>query len=183
MASPAPALASREPARAPAPRPKRRPRRTPQRPVPERRRQLQRQMRQHPIRFGGASAAEAAAMVPQAAVRTAGAVRDLSESSLIVRLTRGRSWIALLGVLLTGIVALNVVILSLNAGAGVTGERIDEFERQNSILRAELAETLSRENVEAEAAAIGMYRPKAKDVTNLHAGDGDAKAAASALGP
>ena len=43
------------------------------------------------------------------AVGTAAAVRDLPDSSLIVRLTRGRAWIGVLGVLLVGIVALNVV--------------------------------------------------------------------------
>ncbi len=41
--------------------------------------------------------------------RTAFAVRGLPDSGLMVRLTRGRAWIALLGVLLAGIVALNVV--------------------------------------------------------------------------
>jgi hypothetical protein len=43
-----------------------------------------------------------AALIPHAAVGAAGAVRDLSDSSLIVRLTRGRSWIAVLCVLLGG---------------------------------------------------------------------------------
>jgi Tfp pilus assembly protein PilN len=128
-------------------------------------------------------AAAGAALLPHAAVRTAGAVRDLSDSSLIVRLTRGRSWIAVLGVLLTGIVAVNVVILSLNAGAGVAGERIDALERQNSSLRAELAEKLSAGRVEADAAALGMYVPDAKDVTYLRADKDDVADAASALGP
>jgi hypothetical protein len=86
-------------------------------------------------------------------------------------------------VLLTGIVALNVVILSLNAGAGVAGEKIDSLERQNSALRAELAERLSAGRVEADAAARGMYVPDAKDVTYLRAGNGDAARAAEALGP
>ena len=66
----------------------------------------------------GEPAVAGAALLPHAAVGTAGAVRDLSDSSLIVRLTRGRGWIAVLGVLLGGIVALNVVTLSLTAGTG-----------------------------------------------------------------
>ena len=139
--------------------------------------------RQHPIRFAGGSAADAAAMLPQAAIRSAGAVSDLSDSSLIVRLTRGRSWIAVLGVLLTGIVALNVIILSLNAGAGVAGEKIDALERQNSALRSELAQKLSAGEVEADAEALGMYVPDAREVTYLRADDGDAAKAASALKP
>ena len=46
-----------------------------------------------------------AALFPQAAMRSAGAVRDFSDSSLIIRLTRGRGWIAVLCALLGGIVA------------------------------------------------------------------------------
>ena len=49
------------------------------------------------------------------AVGTAAAVRHLPDSGLVVRMTRGRAWIGVLGVLLAGIVALNVVTLSLAA--------------------------------------------------------------------
>ena len=52
------------------------------------------------------------------AVGTATAVRNLPDSGLIVRLTRGRAWIGVLGVLLVGIVTLNVITLSFAAGAG-----------------------------------------------------------------
>src|SRR5712692_3671745 len=44
----------------------------------------------------------AAGLIPIAAGRTAVAVRELPESSAIVRLTQGRLWIGVLGVLLTG---------------------------------------------------------------------------------
>jgi len=54
-----------------------------------------------------------AALFPQAAVRSAGAVRDFSDSNLIMRLTRGRSWIAVLGAMLVGIVALNLAAARL----------------------------------------------------------------------
>ncbi|HEX5984483.1 MAG TPA: hypothetical protein VFY69_09785, partial [Solirubrobacterales bacterium] len=40
--------------------------------------------------------------------RTAVAVGQLPDSGLVVRMTRGRAWIAVLGLLLVGIVALNV---------------------------------------------------------------------------
>ena len=76
------------PARRPRPRPQRR------RPTPA----------AHPRLMAGA------ALVPQAAVRSVGAVRDFSDSSLIMRLTRGRGWIAVLSTLLGGIVALNVIL-------------------------------------------------------------------------
>ncbi len=58
------------------------------------------------------------------AVGTATAVRNLPDSSLIVRMTRGRAWIAVLGVLLVGIVGLNVVTLSLAANAGHIDQNI-----------------------------------------------------------
>jgi hypothetical protein len=134
----------------------------------------------HPMRFAQPAAA-GAAMLPHAAVRTADAVRDLSDSSLIVRLTQGRAWIAALGVLLAGIVALNVLILSLNSGVGVAGEKIDLLERQNSALRAELAEKLSSVRVEEEGAALGMSVPQPEDTSYLRARHHDAKRAARAL--
>ena len=100
-----------------------------------------------------------AALIPHAAVRTAGAVRDLSDSSLIVRLTAGRGWIAVLCALLGGIVALNVVSLSINATSGRVSQAIEHYERQNSALRAELAEKLSASRVEDAAAALGLAVP------------------------
>jgi hypothetical protein len=120
------------------------------------------------LRFAQPAAA-GVALFPQAAVRTVGAVRDLSDSSPIVGLTRGRAWIAALATLLAGIVALNVLILGLNAGAGATGERIDSLARQNSALRAELADRLSPSAVQVRAAELGMRVPDARDVTYLRA--------------
>jgi hypothetical protein len=133
----------------------------------------------HPIRFAQPAAAGAA----QAAIRTAGAVRDLSDSSVIVRLTRGRAWIAVLGTLLAGIVALNVFILSLNAGAGLTAQKIEALERENSALEAELAEKLSSVRVEEQATALGMQAPAPEDTSYLKARKSNVKRALEALGP
>jgi hypothetical protein len=123
-----------------------------------------------------------AAMLPHAAVRGAGAVRDLSDSGLIVRLTRGRGWIAVLSALLGGIVALNVISLSLNAGSGRLAMQIDELKTQNSTLRAEIEERLSAGRVEAEAARLGLAVPDPKQITYLSADDGDASKLARLLG-
>ncbi len=122
-----------------------------------------------------------AALIPQAAVSAAGAVRDLSDSSLIVRLTRGRGWIGLLCFLLGGIVALNVISLSLNAGSGRVSQRVSELERSNSALRAELATELSASRIEAAAAAAGLAVPPPEDVSYLNARDGDLSELASLL--
>jgi hypothetical protein len=120
-----------------------------------------------------AGAAAGAAMLPGAALRSAVAVRDLSDSSLIFRLTRGRGWIALLSVLLFGIVALNVVSLSLNAGSGRVSQAVEELERQNSGLRAQLAEQLSASRIQGTAAVKGLAVPAPEDISYLSAEDGD----------
>jgi cell division septation protein DedD len=112
-------------------------------------------------------------MLPGAALRSAVAVRDLSDSSLIFRLTRGRGWIVLLSVLLFGIVALNVVSLSLNAGSGRVSQAVEELERQNSSLRAQLAEQFSASRIQGTAAVQGLAVPAPEDISYLSAEDGD----------
>jgi hypothetical protein len=123
-----------------------------------------------------------AALIPHAAVRTAGAVRDLSDSGLIVRLTAGRGWIAVLCALLGGIVALNVVSLTISATSGRVSQAIDEYERQNSSLRGDLAEQLSAGKVEDAAATLGLAVPAPEDVTYLDSHDSDLERLANALG-
>jgi len=122
-----------------------------------------------------------AALFPQAAVRSAGAVRDLSDSGLIVRLTRGRSWIGVLCALLVGIVSLNVVSLSLNAGSGRTSLQIDELKTEVSSLQAQIDERLAAGKVEAEAARLGLANPDPKAITFLSARDADAQRLAHLL--
>ena len=64
---------------------------------------------------------------------------------LIMRLTRGRGWIGVLGALLVGIVALNVISLSLTAGSGRISLQIDELKTEISSLHAQIDERLSAE--------------------------------------
>ncbi len=123
-----------------------------------------------------------AALFPQAAVRSAGAVRDISDSSLIMRLTRGRGWIAVLGAMLVGIVALNVVSLSLTAGSGGRSLQIDELKSEISGLQAQIDERLSASRVEAEASRLGLAVPPPKAITYLSASDGSAERLAHLLG-
>ena len=108
-------------------------------------------------------------------------MRDLSDSSLIMRLTRGRGWIAVLCALLGGIVALNVISLSLNADAGRLGLQIDRLETQNSALRAEVAERLSASRVETAATTLGLANPDPEEISYLSAKDGDARKLARLL--
>jgi hypothetical protein len=116
-----------------------------------------------------------AALFPQAVGRSAGAVRDISDSSLIMRLTRGRGWIAVLGALLVGIVALNVISLSLTAGSGRLSLQIDALKTEVSGLRAQIDQRLSASRVEAEAARLGLAVPNPRAITYLDASDADAE--------
>jgi hypothetical protein len=102
--------------------------------------------------------------LPVAAVRTAGALGRLPDSGLVVRMTRGRAWIVVLGLLLTGIVALNVVNLSLGASQGKIGQQAQILEQENSALRARLAHRLSSPQVRSAAASLGMTAPAPHDI-------------------
>jgi hypothetical protein len=95
-------------------------------------------------------------LIPLAAARTAGAVRQLPDSGLVVRMTRGRAWIAVLGVLLVGIVALNVVTLSFAASSGSIDEEITSLEQENSVLGGREAQKYGPDRVRQEAAQLGL---------------------------
>jgi hypothetical protein len=174
------ATARTAPARAPSPRAK--PRR---KPAPAKRRarpaKTSTRARQAPAGRLMRPAMAGAALFPQAAMRSAGAVRDFSDSGLIVRLTRGRGWIGVLCVLLAGIVTLNVLSLSLTAGSGRTSLQIDELKTDVSSLQARIEEKLSAVKVEAEAARLGLANPDPKAITFLRANDADARRVAHLL--
>ncbi|MBA3867344.1 MAG: hypothetical protein H0X42_13550, partial [Solirubrobacterales bacterium] len=88
--------------------------------------------------------------------RTAGAVRQLPDSGLIVRMTRGRAWIGVLGVLLVGIVGLNVATLSFSASSGKIYEQISALEKENSVLSGRVDSRYSTGRIHAEGAALGL---------------------------
>jgi hypothetical protein len=115
------------------------------------------------------------------AVGTATAVRNLPDSGLVVRLTQGRVWIGVLGVLLAGIVALNVVTLSLAASAGPIDQNIQALEKENSVLRSRDAQRSGVARVRHDAAAIGLAVPQVDEITAIHATRGDAAVAAQRL--
>ncbi|MGN6274305.1 MAG: hypothetical protein ACTHNP_00010 [Solirubrobacterales bacterium] len=93
----------------------------------------------------------------------AGAVRQLPDSSLVVRMTRGRAWIAVLGVLLVGIVALNVVTLSFAASAGKIDEQITTLENENTMLESREAKLFGTARVRSEGAAVGLAMPNTEE--------------------
>jgi hypothetical protein len=88
--------------------------------------------------------------------RTAGAVRQLPDTGLIVRMTRGRAWIGVLGILLVGIVGLNVVTLSFAASSGKIDEQISTLEAENSSLSGRVATLYGTDRIRNEAAGQGL---------------------------
>jgi len=115
------------------------------------------------------------------AVGTASAVRSLPDSGLIVRMTRGRAWIAVLGVLLVGIVALNVLTLSLAAGAGHIDQNIQALDEENSILRSRDAQRSGAGRIAHNAAALGLSAAAVDEVGSVRVSGRDVETAARRL--
>lgn len=115
------------------------------------------------------------------AVGTATAVRGLPDSSLIVRLTRGRAWIAVLGMLLAGIVGLNVVTLSLAASAGHIDQNIQALDEENSSLRSRDAQLSGASRIRHDAAALGLSASALDRVGSVEVSPDDAEIAARRL--
>lgn len=98
-----------------------------------------------------------------AAGHAAVAVRQLPDSGLVVRMTRGRAWIAVLGLLLVGIVALNVATLSFAATAGQIDEQITALEKENSMLESREAQHFSTARVRSQGAELGLAMPNTEE--------------------
>lgn len=115
------------------------------------------------------------------AVGTANAVLHLPDAGLMVRLTRGRAWIGVLGMLLAGIVALNVLTLSFAATAGQVDQNIQALDQENSILRSRDAQRSGAARVRHDAAALGLVVPAGDGIDALRAGPNDVAVAAQRL--
>lgn len=164
----APATAPR---RAPARTAPRQPRRTATRRQPARRSAQRR----------GVTPAAGLAIPAAAVGRTAVAVGDLADSGVVVRLTRSRLWIGLVGALLVGIVALNVATLSISASGSQAAQQAERLERESSTLRAELSSRLSNEKIGKTGAKLGLIAPEPGAIRYLETTDRDAKRAAKRL--
>lgn len=164
---PAAATARSAAATAPAPAPVRRPaRKPPARKAPAR--------RKAPVRRPDGR------LIPIAA-GAATAVRQLPDSSLMVRMTRGRAWIAVLGVLLAGIVAINVMTLSLSATTGQIDRNLTALEEENALLRGRDAKLSGTSRVRHDAAALGLSTASMDQVGFVQASSDDVRVAAQRL--
>ncbi|MBS1677112.1 MAG: hypothetical protein JST08_06985 [Actinobacteria bacterium] len=115
--------------------------------------------RKAPARRKAAPKRRPAGVIPIAAGhagRAAVAVTQLPESGLIHRLTRGRAWIGVLGVLLVGIVALNVVTLSFAASSGKVVAKNSELSKENSMLQSRVAQEYGQAKLRHAAAGLGL---------------------------
>jgi hypothetical protein len=113
--------------------------------------------------------------------RTAVAVGQLPDSGLVVRMTRGRAWIGVLGVLLVGIVALNVVTLSFAASSGKIDEQLTALEQDNSVTSGRAARLNGTGHVRGAAAPLGLAMPSSADIHFTQAGPDDVATAAQRL--
>ncbi len=118
--------------------------------------------------------------------RWAASIRALPDHALLDRIIRGRYWIPLLGVLLVGIVAMQVEVLKLNAGIGRALEQSTSLQNRNEQLRAAVAREADDQRIESMAAHMGMVMPQpaairflqrhpiadvGKAIANIHAPD------------
>jgi cell division protein FtsL len=95
-------------------------------------------------------------------------IRGLPEHTLLDRIVRGRAWIPLLGVLLVGIVAMQVEILKLNAGVGAAIEQTTTLQSRNDALRESVTALSSQQRIERIAAQHGMQMAAAPSIKFLH---------------
>jgi hypothetical protein len=111
-------------------------------------------------------------------------IRALPETRFVDGLLRGRAWIWLIGLLLGGIVAMQVSLLKLNAGISRAVTTSATLERQNADLEAGIARLSSGDRVRAEALEEGMVSPLPGGVEYLTArGERDATRAARRMQP
>lgn len=110
-----------------------------------------------------------------------GAVGGLADSGLVVRLTRSRLWIGLLGTLLVGIVALNVIALQFSASSSEAARQADELKRINSALLGDIAVRRSNDKLASAAGEQGLVVPSPGDYAYLRPAPKDAATAARRL--
>jgi hypothetical protein len=99
----------------------------------------------------------------------------------MVRMTRGRAWIGVLGVLLAGIVAINVATLSFAASAGHIDRNIAALEAENSLLNSRVAQRYGVARVHHEAGALGLTTATTDQIGYVRASPRDVTVAAQRL--
>jgi cell division protein FtsL len=101
--------------------------------------------------------------------RALAAIQGLPDHPLLDRVVRGRTWIAVLFVMLAGIVAMQVEVLKLNRTMGRAIEQATALQSHNELLRASVASLADDQRIERLAAAQGMVMPAPEDIGFLSA--------------
>jgi cell division protein FtsL len=102
--------------------------------------------------------------LPDVAGKLLEALRRLPDARWLDRMLRGQAWVAVIGVALLGIVAMQVSLLKLNAGIGQSVEKTSTLERQNADLRASVSQLSSEERIQQQAMEMGLVMPQAGEV-------------------
>ncbi|MGI8414226.1 MAG: hypothetical protein ACR2LV_10930 [Solirubrobacteraceae bacterium] len=139
-----------------------------------------------PSHRGGKQAPRAHQPTPRVRIggRALAVVRALPDHGLLDRVVRGRAWIPILGVMLAGIVAMQVEVLGLSASMGRALERGTTLESRNQLLRASVASLTGEQRIERLAAGLGMVMPTPDAIGFLAASHGgDAQSAATNIHP
>jgi len=126
----------------------------------------------HPRRVSGPMRPRA---VPAVALPAPGAferLRALPDKRVVDRLLRGRLCIWVIGVLLGGIVAMQVSLLRMNAGISRAVSTASLLEQRNSDLEAENSRLTTGDRVRTFALDNGMIDPAAGDASFLTARPG-----------
>jgi hypothetical protein len=111
-------------------------------------------------------------------------LRALPDQRVVDRLLRGRLCIWVIGVMLGGIVAMQVSLLRLNAGISRGVLTASTLESQNSGLESAIAAATSADRLHAAAEDDGMYDPAAGDTPFVRARPGvDARLAIERMKP
>jgi hypothetical protein len=130
------------------------------------------------------AAAPAAGAVRRGTTGVFERIRALPEHRVVDGLLRGRVWIWLVGLLLGGIVAMQVTLLKLNTGISRAVTTMNTLERQNANLEADIARLSAGERVREAAARDGMVAPPAGSMEFLDARpERDAALAAKRMQP
>ncbi len=109
------------------------------------------------------------------------ALRALPDHPLLDRIVRGRAWIPLLGVLLVGIVAMQVEVLKLNAGVGRALAQSEALQSRNEVLRIDVAQLDNPLRIETMASKMGMTMASPGAADLLSAGGVDVSRALNSI--
>ncbi len=117
------------------------------------------------------------------AIHAGAIVRTLPDHAWLDRVVRGRTWVVLLGVMLVGIVGMQVEMLKLGAAIGRATEQSASLESRNQTLQASVARLADDRRIERLAGAQGMVMPQPAGVGFLTPGQGTLRRALANIHP